>query len=93
MIVAVSRFKVQREEAATLGARFRSRPCLVDRHPGFLGLEVLRSAGPAPEFMLVTRWADREALKAYLRSDDFRATHAAGEEQRAEFSTFEVVAT
>lgn len=93
MIVAVSRFRVPREEAAALGERFRSRPCLVDRHPGFLGLEVLCSAGPSPEFMLVTRWSDRDALKAYLRSEDFRTTHQDGEEQQAEFSTFEVVAT
>ncbi len=93
MIVAVSRFKVPREEAVALRERFRARPCLVDRHPGFLGLEVLCGAGPTPEFMLVTRWADKDALKAYLRSEDFRATHAGGEEQRAEFSTFDVVAT
>ncbi|MCO5170531.1 MAG: antibiotic biosynthesis monooxygenase [Planctomycetes bacterium] len=93
MIVAVSRFSVPREQAEALAARFRGRGRRVDGHPGFLGLEVLRGQGPTPEFLLVTRWADRAALKAYLRSEDFRLAHAEGEELGAEFATFEVVAT
>ena len=56
MIVAISRFKVYAAGADHLAARFRSRPRLVDLHEGFLGLEVLRSIGREPTFMLVTRW-------------------------------------
>jgi heme oxygenase (mycobilin-producing) len=91
MIVAVSRFKAGAVEAARLEARFRSRPRLVDAHHGFLGLEVLRTIGREPTFMLVTRWADRAALKRYMRSPDFRAVHQGNEEDGADFSICEVV--
>lgn len=91
--MAVSRFSVSREQAPGLVERFRARGRRVDRHPGFLGLEVLEGQGPAPEFLLLTRWTDRAALKTYLRSEDFRLAHAEGEELQAAFATFEVVAT
>ena len=71
MIVAVSRSKVSAADAFRFEARFQSRPCLVDAHDGFLGLEVLRTVGRTPTFMLVTRWADRAALKRYMRSRIF----------------------
>jgi heme-degrading monooxygenase HmoA len=93
MIVAISRFKVGAAEADRLAARFRSRPRLVDLHEGFLGLEVLRSIGREPTFMLVTRWTDREALQRYMRSADFRAVHQNNEEDGAEFAICEVVTT
>ena len=91
MIVAISRFKVDAAEADHLAARFRSRPHLVDRHEGFLGLEVLRSIGREPTFTLVTRWTDREALGRYMRSTDFRTVHQDNEEDGAEFAICEVV--
>jgi heme oxygenase (mycobilin-producing) len=91
MIVAVSRFKVAAADTVRLEARFQSRPCLVDAHDGFLGLEVLRTVGRTPTFMLVTRWADRVALKRYMRSPDFRAVHQGNEEDGADFAIYEVV--
>jgi heme oxygenase (mycobilin-producing) len=91
MIVAVSRFKAGAAEAARIEERFRTRPRLVDRHEGFLGLEVLRTVGRYPTFMLVTRWADRAALRRYMRSPDFRAVHQANEEEGADFAICEVV--
>lgn len=93
MIVAISRFRVAREEAEHISSRFQARSHLVDQHDGFLGLEVLRSGGAEPEFLLLTRWASRDALKNYLRSNDFRAVHKEGEEQDAQFAMYEVVAT
>jgi heme-degrading monooxygenase HmoA len=91
MIVAVSRFNVAAADAVRLEARFQSRPCLVDAHDGLLGLEVLRTVGRTPTFMLVTRCADRAALKRYMRSPDFRAVHQGNEEDRADFAIYEVV--
>jgi heme-degrading monooxygenase HmoA len=41
--------------------------------------------------MLVTRWADRAALKRYMRSPDFRAVHQGNEEDGADFAIYEVV--
>lgn len=89
MIVAVSRFRAEGARAEAIAERFRGRSRLVDRHEGFLGLEVLRSRS---EFLLMTRWETRAALKSYLRSDDFRAVHRRGETEDAEFTTYEVLA-
>jgi len=93
VIVAVSRFRCEEQEAEGIAARFRERSRRVDGHDGFLGLEVLRAAGRTPEFLLLTRWESRDALKRYLRSDDFRAVHAEGEEQNADFNLYELVTT
>ncbi len=93
MLVAISRFRVPLEQAERVRARFAERSRRVDAHDGFVGLEVLCTRGSDAEFILITRWRDKAALSAYLRSDDFRASHPHGEEQGADFRTYELVAT
>jgi heme-degrading monooxygenase HmoA len=56
-----------------------------------LGLEVLRTIGREPSFLLVKRWGDRAALKRYMRSSDFRAVHRGNEQDGADFAICEVV--
>ncbi|ATB31542.1 antibiotic biosynthesis monooxygenase family protein [Melittangium boletus] len=92
MLVTINRFRVSAEEARHLEAAFGSRSRTVDRYEGFLGLEVLRSFEPEPELLLVTRWRDRECMKAYFQSEDFKATRAASARQDATFTLYEVVA-
>ena len=87
----MSKLKVGVAEVARNEARFQSRPRLVDTHDGFLGLEVLRTSGREPTFMLITRLTDRDALKRYMRSPDFRAIHQGNEEDGADFAICEVV--
>jgi heme-degrading monooxygenase HmoA len=92
MIVAISRFRPPADQAEALTARFRERMHRVDGHAGFLGIQVLKSFERQPEFLLMTRWKDRESLKAYLQSADFQAAKAASAEQEgATFSMYEVV--
>ena len=93
MIVAVSRFKASRPQAVQLEKLFKARTRRVDDYRGFLGLEVLRSIGREPTFMLITRWSDRDSLRAYMRSQDFTAVHHGRSEAAAEFSICELVAT
>jgi len=94
MIVAISRFRAAPQEAERLVARFQERSRLVDTHEGFLGLEVLRSFEPTPELLLVTRWRDKEAMRAYFQSEDFRRAKAASANQEgATFAFYEVVGT
>jgi heme-degrading monooxygenase HmoA len=92
MVVAVSRFKVEPPQREALAARFAARSRLVDQHEGFLGLEVLCRRGAAPEFLLITRWASREAMRAYLTSQDFRKVHQSNEDEGADFHLYDVVA-
>ncbi|HEX8704785.1 MAG TPA: antibiotic biosynthesis monooxygenase family protein [Myxococcaceae bacterium] len=91
MIVAISRFRPPSDQAEHLVARFQERSRLVDGHEGFLGLEVLRSFERQPEFLLVTRWRDRDALRAYLQSPDFQVAKAASVADDATFAMYEVV--
>lgn len=93
MIVAISNFTVANEQAPSIAARFCRRSAKVDRHDGFLGLEVLsRRAARGTTFMLMTRWTSREALRAYLKSADFRAVHQGSSELAADFAVYEMVA-
>ncbi len=90
--VAISRFTVSRAAAADIEARFALRPRLVDRHPGFLGCEVLKTGRDPVTFVLITRWENRARLKAYLQSQDFRAVHAGNGESGADFKVYDLVA-
>jgi heme oxygenase (mycobilin-producing) len=93
MVIAVSNFTVANDEATSLGARFCARSRKVDRHAGFLGLEVWsRKNAGGTTFMLMSRWTCREALRSYLKSQDFRAVHANSTEEQAEFAVYELVA-
>lgn len=92
MVVAISSFTVNNEEAQALAARFSRRSRKVDGHEGFLGLDVLsRVTRQGTCFLLVTRWITREALRNYLTSEDFRAVHRESAEQDADFAVYEVV--
>jgi heme-degrading monooxygenase HmoA len=91
MIVAISRFRPPPEQAEQLVARFQERSRLVDQHEGFLGLEVLRSFEREPEFLLITRWRDRDTLRAYLQSPDFQVAKAASVAEDSTFAMYELV--
>lgn len=90
-VVAISRFSCSAGDAREIEARFLQRPRLVDRHDGFLGCEVLKNGIDPVTFVLITRWANRAKLKAYLQSDDFRRVHAAGEEAGADFRVYDLI--
>lgn len=90
-VVAISRFTVSPTAAQHIEQRFAGRPRLVDRHQGFLGCEVLKTGNDPVTFVLITRWASRANLKAYLQSDDFRLVHAGSEEAGADFKVYQLV--
>ncbi|HKD70192.1 MAG TPA: antibiotic biosynthesis monooxygenase [Candidatus Binataceae bacterium] len=93
MVVAISNFTVANDEAEAITGRFSQRSRKVDRHDGFLGLDVLsKRTSRGTTFMLMTRWTSRAALRAYLTSEDFRAVHAQSSEQQADFAIYDVVA-
>jgi heme-degrading monooxygenase HmoA len=75
MYVSMSRLRVEAARSDALVAAFRRRAHLVDSAPGFLGLEVWRSDRDPEEVLMVTRWRDRAAFTAYMRSADHRTSH------------------
>ena len=85
MIVVSNRIPVAGGQEAGFADRVFDRVGLVERHPGFVRLEVLR---PEPVvlqgqrlagsdcYVVQTYWARVEDFVAWAQSDDFRRAHA-----------------
>ena len=76
MYVSVSRLRVAPERADDLVRAFRDRLGAVDAWDGFVDLQVWRSDRDPTEVLMVSRWRDRAAFTAYMRSEDHRRSHA-----------------
>jgi heme-degrading monooxygenase HmoA len=74
--VSLSRLRVPEERAPELVAAFRRRAHLVDDADGFVDLQVWQSDRDAGELVMVSRWRDRRAFTAYMRSDAHRVSHS-----------------
>lgn len=102
MYISVSRLRVDSALADDLVAAFRDRAGLVDSFDGFVDLEVWQSDADQSELMMVSRWRDRSAFKAYMRSREHGLSHdrinpvvrgAVRLERLEHLQTYEVVAT
>jgi heme-degrading monooxygenase HmoA len=97
----MSRLRVDEQRSDELIAAFQRRAHLVDEADGFVDLEVWRSDRDPGEVLMVSRWRDREAFKAYMKSAEHRVSHdridpalksAIGLERLDHLHTYEVVA-
>ena len=75
MYVSMSRLRVDEDRADELVAAFRGRLGLVDGFDGFVDLQVWRSDRDPGEVLMVSRWRDRAAFTAYMRSAEHRRSH------------------
>jgi heme-degrading monooxygenase HmoA len=75
MYVSMSRLRVDAAQSDPLVAAFRRRAHLVDDAPGFVDLQVWRSDRDPEEVLMVSRWRDRAAFTAYMRSVEHRVSH------------------
>ena len=75
MYVSLSRLRIPPERSAELVAAFRRRARLVEEADGFVDLQVWRSDRDPGEVVMVSRWRDRDAFKAYMKSEDHRISH------------------
>lgn len=75
MYVSMSRLSVPADRSDELIDAFRRRLHAVDAHDGFVDLEVWRNDRDPGEIVMVSRWRDREAFKAYMKSSDHRRSH------------------
>jgi heme-degrading monooxygenase HmoA len=76
MYVSMSRLEIPTERAPELVAAFRKRVRLADEADGFVDLQVWQSDRDPGEILMVSRWRDRDAFKAYMRSDEHAQSHA-----------------
>jgi heme-degrading monooxygenase HmoA len=72
MFIAVTRMPVAPEQMAQISEAFRRSAPDMQRFPGFLGLELWRSADT---LQAVSRWESRAAMEAYQQSAAFQAHH------------------
>jgi heme-degrading monooxygenase HmoA len=71
----MSRLRIPVERADDLVRAFRARARLVDSADGFVDLQVWQSDRDAGELIMVSRWRDRAAFTAYMRSEDHKTSH------------------
>lgn len=85
MIVVSNRIPVAPGQEEAFERRFRGRAGLVERHPGFIRLEILRpttielhgaAMGGSHYYVVLTTWESAEAFRAWTESEDFREAHA-----------------
>ena len=102
MYVSLARLRVAADRADDLVTAFRARAHLVDDADGFVDLEVWRSDTDASELIMLTRWRDRAAFRAYMKSEAHDISHgrigadldrAIKLERLEHLSTYDVVAT
>ena len=75
MYVSLSRLRVPAGQAPELVSAFRARLGAVDAWDGFVDLQVWQSDRDERELIMVSRWRDRDAFKAYMKSADHRRSH------------------
>jgi heme-degrading monooxygenase HmoA len=85
MIVVSNRIPVAAGHEAAFEQRFAGRAGLVENHPGFIRLEILRPKaiqmhnqrlGGSDYYVVLTYWENEEAFRKWTESEDFRLAHA-----------------
>ena len=71
----MSRLRIPESDAPALVEAFRARARLVDDADGFVDLQVWQSDRDRGEVLMVSRWRDRAAFTAYMRSAEHRVSH------------------
>jgi len=85
MFVVSNRIPVAKGHEDEFAARFRDRAGLVETHPGFIKLEILRpeplmlhgqEMGGSSYHVVLTYWQRKEDFVAWTESEDFRTAHS-----------------
>jgi len=85
MIVVSNRIPVPKGYEVAFEERFQGRVGLVENHPGFVRLEILRpksvtmqggQMGGSDYYVVLTYWENEEVFVAWTESEDFRRAHA-----------------
>ena len=85
MIVVSNRIQVAKGHEEAFENRFQGRARLVENHPGFLRLEILRPAsvemhgramGESAYYVVLTYWETVEDFVRWTESEDFQTAHS-----------------
>ena len=93
MLIVMNVVTVNEGRAEDFENAFRDHESKLDSVPGFEGFELLRRDS-RDEYAVVTRWKDKDAFDAWVKSDAFRKSHQETDRTiagNAELRTYEVV--
>ncbi len=76
-VVRINAITVEQGAGDELARRFAARAGAVDRADGFEGFELLRPTDGRTTWLVVTRWRDEEAFRAWVESPAFGHGHRA----------------
>lgn len=76
MIVVMSRIRVSSGDPDALAEQYRNRLRVAEDYPGCLGIEILRNNDSSDEFVVYSRWRDRDSYDAYRQSAAYREAHS-----------------
>ena len=76
-VVKINAVTVPADSGDELAHRFAGRAGLVDGADGFEGFELLKPTDDRTTWLVLTRWRDEDAFKAWLQSPSFREAHKA----------------
>jgi heme oxygenase (staphylobilin-producing) len=77
MIAVVNSLPVKEGAEGRIVERFAESRGHVQRFPGFVSMEVLRSDEDG-EVLVVTRWQNRASFDAWVQSEEFARVHGQG---------------
>jgi heme-degrading monooxygenase HmoA len=80
-VVKINAITVPADSGDELARRFAARAGAVDDQDGFEGFELLKPTDERTTWLVVTRWRDDEAFKAWLNSPAFGHGHRSAAER------------
>jgi len=80
-VVKINAITVPADSGDELARRFAARAGAVDNQDGFEGFELLKPTDERTTWLVVTRWRDEDAFKAWLNSPAFGHGHRSAQER------------
>ena len=78
-VIKINAITVPADSGDELAERFASRAGAVDDQDGFEGFELLKPTDERTTWLVVTRWRDEDAFRAWVTSPSFAHGHRSGE--------------
>jgi heme oxygenase (mycobilin-producing) len=83
-VVRINAITVSADSGDELARRFAARAGAVDNQDGFEGFELLKPTDGRTTWLVVTRWRDEEAFRAWMNSPAFGHGHRSAAERAGE---------
>ena len=80
-VIKINAITVSPDSGDELAKRFAARAGAVDSQDGFEGFELLKPTDDREQWLVVTRWRDEDAFRAWVQSPSFAEGHRSAAER------------